>query len=491
MGWFNTDRKGMSKLFERRGKEWVAAELLQNAWDAPGTTEVSLTIEPVPGRALANVRVEDNSPEGFVDLAHAFTLFAPSVKKDTPTLRGRFSIGEKLVLALAEEATIATTKGTVHFAGEERQEFPRRKLAAGTVFTATIKMTREEVERALVMVRTFVCPEGIRTVVNGEALEPRFPIREFGAKLTTEIADAEGILRRPKRETQIQLFDPPPGIPARIYELGIPVTETGDRYDVNIMQKVPLSLERDSISTAYLRDVRSYVLNNSFDELDKDEAAKPWVADAIEAGKADPAAVRAVVQARFGEKVVSFDPSDRESNDRAAAAGYTVVHGGAFSGAQWEAIRNAQALRPAGQVTPTPKPFHPDGRPAVDVDRTPAMEAFAEFCIELARRTLGVEINVRFLDYFNAAAAYGSRGLDFNVSRLGKKWFEGPLKRQQLDLVLHELGHEYAPNHFSTKFNDALTRLGAEVTLLALTDPAVFDLDRYGPEAHYSAAARP
>jgi hypothetical protein len=44
-------------------------------------------------------------------LSHAFRLFAESAKITNPEQRGRFNLGEKLVLALCDEITIRKTKG--------------------------------------------------------------------------------------------------------------------------------------------------------------------------------------------------------------------------------------------------------------------------------------------------------------------------------------------------------------------------------------------
>jgi len=77
--WFVVDQQGLAKKLARKGKEFVISELLQNAWDAPGTTECHLTCVYKRGRVV--VTVEDNSPAGFTDLTHAYTLFAPSVKE--------------------------------------------------------------------------------------------------------------------------------------------------------------------------------------------------------------------------------------------------------------------------------------------------------------------------------------------------------------------------------------------------------------------------
>lgn len=112
--WFTVDKDGLAKVLGRRGKAFAMLELIQNAWDAPGATQVEVTLKPAArGRAL--LIVEDNSPNGFSDLAHAYTLFKESAKKADPTKRGRFDVGEKLVLAICDCARICTTRGTLMF----------------------------------------------------------------------------------------------------------------------------------------------------------------------------------------------------------------------------------------------------------------------------------------------------------------------------------------------------------------------------------------
>jgi hypothetical protein len=111
--WFDVDRKGLAKLIERRGKIWLLHELIANAWDADGTTEVVVSLVPEDNVPKATVLVTDDSPDGFADLSHAWTLFAESNRKGRADKRGRFNLGEKLVLALCDEASIITTSAGV------------------------------------------------------------------------------------------------------------------------------------------------------------------------------------------------------------------------------------------------------------------------------------------------------------------------------------------------------------------------------------------
>jgi hypothetical protein len=92
---------GLAQILERKGKEFALFELVQNSWDEPGVQKVAVEIAAC-GRNQARLIVEDDAPEGFKDLSHAFTLFAHSAKTNNPEQRGRFNLGEK-VMAMMED----------------------------------------------------------------------------------------------------------------------------------------------------------------------------------------------------------------------------------------------------------------------------------------------------------------------------------------------------------------------------------------------------
>ena len=165
--------------------------------------KIDITLALVPGRPLADLTVEDDSPEGFRDLTHAYTLFAESYKRDNPEKRGQFNLGEKFVLAVCEEASISTTKGAVVFDPQGRIEKPRQKRERGSVFQGRIKMTREEFALVDDYLRSLLLPEGVVVTYNGDILQARKPIRTFEASLETVVADDQGVMRPRVRKTQV------------------------------------------------------------------------------------------------------------------------------------------------------------------------------------------------------------------------------------------------------------------------------------------------
>jgi hypothetical protein len=88
--WFSVDKEGLAAILERRGKAWAVLELIQNALDTASPV-VDVMLTSVPGAPYAVLTVADTDPDGFKDLAHAYTLFAPSQRAGDAEKRGRFN----------------------------------------------------------------------------------------------------------------------------------------------------------------------------------------------------------------------------------------------------------------------------------------------------------------------------------------------------------------------------------------------------------------
>lgn len=479
---FTVDKKGLAKLLERRGKEFAVTELIQNAWDED-TTRVEVTLQPADesGGGYFHLQVEDDNPEGFKDLTHAYTLFAESLKKGDAEKRGRFNLGEKLVIALCESARIETTTGTVIFTEHGRYEEAAAR-GRGSRFSGLLRLTQEEADRVIQVVHTLLPPPGITTVFNGVTIPAREPVAAFDVSLRTERADADGNLRPTTRKTTVRVYEPIPGETPSLYEMGIPVVETGDRWHVDIGQKVPINMDRDNVPPGYLRDVRAAVLNHTAHLLSQEDARAKWVDAALEDEAVEPGAVRKVVTQRFGEKAVIADPTDREAERIAVSKGYTVIPGGALSKDAWKNVRASEAAKPAGQVTPSPNPAAGD-KLVNEMDPahwTAGIRERVEFAKRLAAACRPeVELDVRIANgpQWPFAATWERRGearatLTLNLGRLGFRWFDRPhTDSAVLSLLIHEMAHH--PNgaeHLTEKFYDECCRMGAAAVNFALAE---------------------
>ena len=477
--WFDVGKAGLGKQAEQQSKGRLIGELIQNALDEAGVTQIAVNLALVPGRPLADLTVEDDSPEGFRDLSHAWTLFADSYKRGNPEQRGQYNFGEKLVLAVCESATISTTKGTVVFDPDEgRIEKPRQKRDRGSVFQGRIRLTREEFPQVADYLRSLLLPEGIVVTFNGVQILTRTPIRTFEASLETLVADEGGVMRPRVRMTQVSIFEPLPGETPSLYEMGLPVVELngGDKWHVDIRQKVPLNRDRDNVKPAYLQAVRVAVLNAAFDLLTNDEeATQGWVKLAGADPRCSDEAIRLLVRLRFGEKVGAPDPSDTESMKAFVAQGGTLVVG--LSKGEWSNVKRAGAVLPTGKICPTAKPYSDDpnakGVTAIPEEKwSDGIRNIAGYARFLARELMDVSLVVSVVHTTNAfAACYGAGRLDFNLLRLGHAWFDQGATEDVDRLLLHEFGHQFSGDHLSEDYHEALCLLGARMKRLALEKP--------------------
>ena len=488
MNWFEVDKKGLAKLIERQGKAFVIFELLQNAWDEP-ISKVEIELSPVENkRALYNLKITDDSPEGWKDLSHAYTLFAESYKKGDPAKRGKFNLGEKLVLALCDEATITTTKGTVIFNDKGRSEKNNKssRTESGSCFDAQIRMTKKEFEEVQDKIHLLIQPENILTTFNGEVIGCRQRTLSFKSSLPTVIADEEGNIKNTIRKTTIELFEVESERKSMIYEMGIPVVNLGDdRYDINVLQKVPVSMSRDNVTPSYLKKIRVAVANYLAEEdaIDEEDVASSWMTQATSDKNITGKALGQMMDLRFGSDRVSFDPTDLEANKRAAGKEFTVVPGRSLNKDQWDNIREHDLIESSGSKFPTPKPYSKDGEPEEylrEDEWTDGMRDVVALAKRLAKHLMDVNINVLISKSdCNYIANYGGRSLVFSSRNLARSWFDTNANLQGVvDLLIHEFGHEYSGDHLSDGYHHALTSLAAKGMILALKHPEVFH-DKY------------
>lgn len=464
MNWFEVDKQGLGRQARERGLGRLIAELVRNSLDEDGVTRVDVALEPVSGQPASILTVEDDAPDGFRDLDDAFTMFKNSYKRNDPSKAGQFNISEKHALAVCEWAEILTTTGGVRFDQVGRHRL-KRTTASGSVFTGEIRMRREEQAEVIATLNRIIPPQGIRVAFNGKELTAPKLALHFSAKLPTREANEDGEMRTVEREAVVELFDPASGGTASIFELGIPVVETGDRWHANVHQKVPLNRDRDNVTPAFLRRLRTAVLDCGHRQLKPEDAKSTWVKEAMP--HAEPEAVRKVIVEAHGEGAVIFDPSCPEANKRALDAGRTVISGGVYSKDEWAAIRRSEAVKPAGshQELRGDVPTSPDGVPPVPREQwKPEWTAVAKYvsrlCEELCDRWIDVAI-YRINAGWAGACGRDAGQISLNANRLSAEWWTN---QEWIDkLLIHEFAHLKVSDHLSDDFHRECCRLGAKL----------------------------
>ena len=453
--WFDVDRAGLAELATRGGVPPLILEPIQNSWDEDSSV-VSLDIEPIAGKALARLVVRDDSPDGFRDLADAYTMFRQSYKLADPEKRGRFNIGEKLLLAIATEARITSTTGSIIFAPTGRKA-GRKKTEAGSILEATIKITRADLDEAVRLAMTLIPPKGIETTINGVVLSDRTEVTEEVRTLQTEIRGEDGGFRPTRRKTTITIYDTVDGEQPTLYEMGIPVDTLGCPWHVDVGQKVPLSLDRTAVRQAFKLDLERHVAEMMATMMTGDQAQGGWLDIAFESME-DEAAIKAATLKRFG-KAVLHDPAARESNKLAIDAGYAVIRDRQLSTTARRNMRSAGAIKrssklfDSGQVESDPV----GESPIPHHQYTPAMKNLAKYAQDFAMHVSGRTPVIKMWN--NPGLPFAGMGggniLGFNVAKL-RITNQGSVDR----LLIHECAHFVAKDHLTHRFHEECCRIG-------------------------------
>lgn len=463
-GWFEVDRKGLRDLVENDLGRIVACEAIANAWDEEGVTNVTMALKRTSRRMRVAFVVEDDAPGGFADLDVAYTLFANTAKRRKVNSRGRFTLGEKLFLSFCDEAEIRTTGGRgVKFKPNGKRARIQSGRDCGSVVSGFLKMSRAQMQSANSWLRMLIPPEGIKTVVNGKELTRPKRVAVGKAVLPTLTEH----LTPTRRRTAVEFFHASSD-GGWLYEMGIPVVALGDiAYHVNVGQRIPLPMTRDSVKPHYLRAIHAALLEHLGERLSQTEAARAWVSNALHCVESDDV-VKKIIGQRFGRGAVSYDPSNREANAEATVAGVTVVTGGSLPRAAWERVRAAGALAPAGQKYPTGIKASPDGEPPIPVGHWgPEMKALAAYAVAVVSELLGYQPHIEFYSIRGGGmrrniAWWGGGTLGFNLA--AKSAARHLADQEALDaLLIHEAAHDKVEEHLSHRFHAECCRLGARM----------------------------
>jgi hypothetical protein len=466
--WLEIDIKGFAQILHNKGIARVALEPISNAFDTAAT---EIAVDFTQSGGWAELVVTDDDLDGFTDLKDAYTLYAPSTRRDDPTKRGRYGLGEKELIAVCSTGgtvAVASTTGTIFFEKDGRRRNSRVRTESGTALHARFRCTKEQSSEFEFLVGSLLAPANVKLVFNGEVIRYREPVKTVRESLRTIITDDEGNLTNTTRITDVHLIEPESWEVPTIFELGVPVVEHDGRWHVNVGQKVPLNADRDNVTPSYLRRLREIMLNETHELLDEDDMKAPWVAQALPT--ASPEAIRSHVVAVHGEDAVIFDPSNPEASKRAVDNGRTVVYGRQYPSDTWTRIKDNQILRPAGQVIQTAVPTSPDGKPPIDREIwTPAMFNVERYVKAAAQHVLGIEPEVEFQNINVSTAAghagawWGDRTITFNLRFLGKQWPE-TVTTEELDRTLiHEFTHHTVEDHLSDAMIRTLCKVGAKL----------------------------
>ena len=250
-------------------------------------------------------------------------------------------------------------------------------------------------------------------------------------------------MRSIRRVTDIEISTPA-GETGQIYEMGIPIQAVDMEFDINILQKVPMPPNRDTVAESYLKRVYRLVLDQVHQDLEGIQFSENWVRAAMEDPEISDEAVQNTLTQRYGEKVVTWS-SNQVANMEALDHGYQVLHPKTFSKPELENLRQKGGLQSANAI------FNNRLNNAVAVDEgesTQARKDFARWVKEIGAAA-NFQIKIKFIKdegaRHTACCSMNSANpkMEFNTHYLDEAFFTGR-GPAQLALIIHELGHAEA-----------------------------------------------
>jgi hypothetical protein len=458
--WLEVDKDGLRELQEGKPKSYLVRELVANAWDEDITF---CNINTAYEKGVANISVEDDSPNGFKDLADSYTLFKHTSKRSNPNQRGRFNLGEKQVLSLCHDAKVESTKGTIIFNKDGTRSRSSKHTDKGTKVTVNVKMSRPDYEEIINSLGHYLSPKNILTKINGQTLEYKQPFKTTSATLQTELEE-DGAFRKTQRKTEIEIHRISGD--SYLYEMQIPVMKIDCQFSIDIQQKIPLNIDRETVSPAFLKTVFAEVLNATYNDITDEDSSENWIRQASGSERISGNAIAEVTRKRFGEKVLIGNPFDPTANDEAISNGYKVIQSKELS------QEERQQLKSKAPIESTTAQFGGEWVHAKEIAPSAEQAKVASYAIRIHKRLNDIELEVRFVECpedRTHMADYGNHTLTFNVSALPYDYFKDHLTTT--DLILHEIGHEFG-NHTEHRYHEALTRMAQKLLIIALNEPS-------------------
>lgn len=470
---FAVSHLGMQEIHADRPPWQLVKELIQNVFDeAPPATVCQVTITNPPEEPTATrIIVADDGP-GFADIKDCWTLLKPTPKRQDPTKRGRFNLGEKELISVALEAVVETAGWTVEFPRIGSRAVSANRRRNGTAINALMPWGPEQKEQLIARLLRFR-PTDCRLIVNGYEVTQRQPLRIQSAILPTVLQDSPGQpMRHTRRRTELHLLTPSDPDAAWLYEMGIPIQPIDCQWDIDVQQKIPMPPNRDTVSSAYLQDIYAEALNAALDLMAPADFGAVWIDTAIEDQRTSDQAVRDIVHNRYGAKP-AFSGPDRDANMKAAESGHSLIHPNSLSPTERERFKAAAAVPTAHQLYGITQTFNIDDPEILISDRQrPELPAFRHWANAIAAYC-GITPEIICFEYPHTrtaacCAANTKRPLlGFNAANLPTDFFSPPYNRpEQLEVLVHELAHALAdkPMEHGPSWGDAACAAAAKIT---------------------------
>lgn len=491
---FVADPEGFRSMNLDRPAAHLVRELVQNALDEEGVTNLNVLVTYHGPRQGTTVKVVDDAPNGVADPKLLFTIFM-SNKEDSPTKRGRMGRGLKEIVSVANMTTIRSMgMDALRFVRHQGGRWERKSMAKlgrtekGTEVVAFCRawgkadaasivafLKRVRAPGNITFCVAFVeeCSAAASNIPIYETIAPFVAAEVYHMTLPTVIYETDGGDRKARdrqRFTDVHCFVPPPGETSYIYELGIPVEECkSSPVSIDVQQRVILRERRDTVTDSYRRELLACVLDKRM-RAGKIENSE-LTSNAVLVAAQSPYNLSSETRERIAQVWTGGMPYAASKEDFQRATGSHV--NAVLLKTLPEAIR--EIVRMSGQNV-----------------RDVLNERRAELCPVLSGTDLTLEMRklVTFWEYLaeglkrpckvvvaggmpSASASFDrtTNTLTLYVGMLGAKFFKQPAGAEQLGLFLHEMAHwEPKVHEHGVEFHADSENIGGKLAAFMLNN---------------------
>ena len=493
--WFEISEDGFRRMNAGRPLGELVREAVQNAMDTSAAS-IAVTVD------AKSVSITDDG-DGVSDPDLIHTVFLTD-KEDSPTKRGRKGRGLKELIVAGDTAVINTVGVCVEFNKHGRHETKTdRKSGTLVVVKRTKPWSTEEVAEAVSLLEMIVPDEGSAYSVNGKQIARPARIGGTMAVLKTVVIEG-GVEKTSEREGEVELLKS--GSAGWVMEMGIPVqSPNGDDlpFNINVGQRVPLTDNRNVIDPEYLSSVYAVAIDLLIkDELfDRKYFKQSWFDKGVGSfdlyGQRAKTMLKAVLDVRSLRHCVIKSTSNRRANDRAKQLGLDCIDASTASANLFRLmqiwIKSAQERVKQIEDSAPKRAVKNNSRLHDKVKR------FSKAICEAVLTNENVAVDVELFDeganvegsktMARWQRGYSNSTLFINVQGT-KDMFSNLMGEKFLGLLVHEITHQFASDHYNDKYINAQSKVAARLALILATQPKIRKMGTKGAASSPQSAEK-
>ncbi len=268
--WFSVDVKKRASRVRSNPLGHILKELVANSLDA-NAKNINLTIKVTPNTKANRVGMRSftfacsDDGDGCND-PEILRRIGSSTQDLHAETRGRFGQGLIDVICVCDSAEIETMRHRIDFDADGCKVWHHKDMIKGMYVSGIIRHDGEGFDDIEQYFASFIIDANF--TLNGKTLQRRNVVRSIPeVHLQTAVYSSDKAkVCKMRRNTTVQISEMHFSNPM-VYEMGIPVDTApwSLPYDINVMQKTPLDVERNMLPDAYKKSLINSIVGNVSD----------------------------------------------------------------------------------------------------------------------------------------------------------------------------------------------------------------------------------